>query len=111
MVLLGRWMALVVGDPSGSTVDRIRRGSQAGLLTAGEAEDLVGAFEQIYQLRFDQEVAALKSGGTTDSYVAPGTLDPLRRRYLHDSLHAVSQIQTAVRKAWASGRTGRLDLA
>ena len=63
VVLLGRWMALAVGDPSGSTIDRIRRGSQSGLLTAGEAEDLIGAFEQIYQLRFDQEIAALKSGG------------------------------------------------
>ena len=111
VVLLGRWMALAVNDPSGSTIDRIRRGSQSGLLTTGEAEDLIGAFEQIYQLRFDQEVAALKSGGTTDSYVAPRDIDPLRRRYLHDSLHAVSQIQTAVRRSWASGRTGRLDLA
>ena len=103
VVLLGRWMTLVVGDPGGSTVDRIRRGSQAGLLTAGEAEDLVGAFEQMFQLRFDQELAALQTGRLAGSHVAPGSLDPLQRRYLHDSLHAVSRIQAAVHKAWASG--------
>ena len=96
-------MTLVVGDPGGSTVDRIQRGSQAGLLTAGEAEDLVGAFEQMFELRFDQEFAALQTGRLAGSYVAPGSLDPLQRRYLHDSLHAVSRIQTAVHKAWASG--------
>jgi len=111
VVLLGRWMALAVGDPGGSTIDRIRRGSQSALLTAGEAEDLIGAFEQIYQLRFDQEIAALKSGETPDSYVAPRDIDPLRRRYLHDSLRAISAIQTAVGRTWASGRKGRLDMA
>ena len=111
VVLLGRWLALAVNDPSGSTVDRIRRGAHSGLLTTGEAEDLIGAFEQIYQLRFDQEIAALRSGGTSDSFVAPRDIDPLSRRYLHDSLRAVSQIQTAVRKSWTSGRTVRPDLA
>ena len=110
VVLLGRWMALVVGDPRGSTVDRIRRGSQAGILTAGEAEDLVGAFEQIFQLRFDQEIAALKSGAAGDSHVTPGALDSLQRRYLRDSLRAITKIQTAVRKAWASGEVMRLQM-
>jgi CBS domain-containing protein len=111
VVLLGRWMALVTGDTDGSTVDRIRRGAHAGLLTSGEAEDLVGAFEHVYQLCFDQEIAALRSGGTSDSFVAPRDIDPLRRRYLHDSLRAVSQIQTAVRRSWTSGRTVRPGLA
>ena len=100
VVLLGRWMALVVGQPAGSTVDRIRRGSQSGLLTTGEAEDLIGAFEQIFQLRLDHEIAALKSGRSADTHIAPGTLDPLRRRYLHDSLRSISEVQTAVRNAW-----------
>ena len=111
VVLLGRWMALAMSDPSGSTVDRIRRGAHSGLLTTGEAEDLIGAFEQIYQLRFDQEVAALRSGETSDSWVSPKDIDPLRRRYLHDSLRAVSHIQTAVRRSWASGGWVRPDRA
>jgi CBS domain-containing protein len=102
VVLLGRWMALAAGDPTGSTVDRIRRGTACGLLTSGEAEDLVAAFEQMFQLRFDQELAALASGERADSHVLPASLDPLRRRYLHDSLHAVARIQTSIRKAWSA---------
>ena len=104
VVLLGRWMALVVGDASGSTVDRIRRGSQAALLTAGEAQDLVGAFEQIFQLRFDHEIAAVRSGARAESHASPGALDPLQRKYLRESVRAISRIQTAVHKAWASGQ-------
>lgn len=110
VVLLGRWMSLVVGDARGSTVDRVRRGSQAGILTPGEAEDLVGAFEEIFQLRFDQQIAALKAGAAGESHVTPGALDPLQRRYLLDSLRAITRIQTAVRKAWSSGEVLRLEM-
>lgn len=110
VVLLGRWMSLVVGDTRGSTVDRVRRGSQAGILTPGEAEDLVGAFEQIFQLRFDQQIATLKAGAVGEAHIKPGALDPLQRSYLLDSLRAIARIQTAVRKAWSSGEISRLEM-
>jgi CBS domain-containing protein len=110
VVLLGRWMALVVGDTRASTVDRIRRGSETGILTTGEAQDLVGAFEQIFQLRFDQEIAALISGAASESHFTPRTLDALQRNYLRDSLRAITSIQTAVRKSWASGEVMRLQM-
>ena len=101
VVLLGRWMALVVGDVRGSTVDRIRRGAAAGLLTHGAAEDLVGAFEQIFQLRFEQGIAALAAGEDGGSHVAPWALDSLRRRYLRASLRSIAEVQIDVRSAWA----------
>ena len=110
VVLLGRWIALVVGDVRGSTVDRVRRGSQAGILTTGEAEDLVGAFEQIFQLRFEQEIAALKSGAPVESHIDPGALDSLQRSYLRDSFRAITGAQGAVRRRWASGAVLPLEL-
>ena len=103
VVLLGRWMALVVGDVRGSTVDRVRRGSQAGILTTGEAEDLVGAFKHIFQLRFEREITALKLGGVGESHIDPGALDSLQRNYLCDSFRAITGVRAAVRKGWASG--------
>lgn len=109
VVLLGRWMALVIGDARGSTVDRIRGGSQAGILTAGEAEDLVGAFQQLFQVRFDLEVAALRARDPDDSSGGgSGALDSLQQHYVRDSLRAISSIQTAVRRAWASGQVTRV---
>ena len=103
VVLLGRWMALVVGDARGSTVDRIRRGSQAGVLTAGEAEDLVRAFEQVFQLRFDQEIAAIRPAREARATSSPGDLDPLQSNYLRDSVRAITRIQAAVHKSWGGG--------
>jgi CBS domain-containing protein len=102
VVLLGRWLALATGDPNGSTVDRIRRGSESGLLSAGEADDLVAAFELVFQLRLDQELAVIGSGRPPDSHLDPETLDPLRRRFVRDSFDAVSRIQASIRKAWSS---------
>jgi CBS domain-containing protein len=110
VVLLGRWIALVVGEARGSTVDRIRRGSQAGILTEGEAEDLIDAFEQIFQLRFDQEIAALQHDAAQGGHVTPGNLDELQRNYLRDSLRAITRVQTAVRKAWARGEVTWLEM-
>lgn len=102
VVLLGRWVALATGDPSGSTVDRIRRGSASGLLSTGEAEDLVAAFELVFQLRLDQEIAAIRTGEPPDSHLDPEELDPLRQHFLRDSFHAVSRIQASIRKAWST---------
>ena len=39
-----------------------------------------------------------------ESHASPGALDPLQRKYLRESVRAISRIQTAVRKAWASGQ-------
>jgi CBS domain-containing protein len=110
VVLLGRWMALVVGDARGSTVDRVRRGCQAGIVTDGEAEDLVAAFEQVFQLRFDQEIDALKADRAGEGHLTPRPLDALQRNYLSDSLDAIARIQTAVRRTWARGAVSRLDV-
>jgi signal-transduction protein with cAMP-binding, CBS, and nucleotidyltransferase domain len=77
------------------------------MLTGGEAADLVDAFEQIFQLRFDQEVAVLRRDAG-DGHITLETLDPLQRTYLRDSLRAISRVQAAVRKAWARSELPRL---
>ena len=98
-LLLGRWIALVVGDARGSTADRIRRGAAASLLTPGEAEDLIGAFEQVFQLRFEQGIAALGSGGgRRQPRGSPGTR-PATASLPQRQLAGDRRDQTAVRNA------------
>ncbi len=106
VVLLGRWLGLVAGDPSGSTVDRVRRGRDTGLLTTGEAEDLVAAYELMFQLRFDQGLSTRAAGPADDGHLAPESLDPLRRRYQVESLRAVAKVQDGVRKTWSRRSKG-----
>ena len=74
----GRWIAVVTGDDRGSTVTRLRRGEQAGLLTADETETLVRAFEYIYGLIL--AARSRRSGPATPpttTWIAPNQLDTL----------------------------------
>ena len=97
---LARWMGFVVGDVSGGTIDRIGRGRSAGLLTAGEADDLAGAFDDIFTAAFHLEISALRADKAASTWVSPRDLDPLERRHLRESFRAVSAIQVSLTNHW-----------
>ena len=59
---LARWLAIAQGDVRGSTIDRLRRAASAGLLKEEEADILINAFKDIYQLVFEAEIAAIRGG-------------------------------------------------
>ncbi len=100
---LGRWIAVVTSDDRGSTVTRLRRGEQAGLLTADETETLVRAFEYIYGLILGREIEAIRAGDTsTTTWIAPNQLDTLTRRYLRESFRAVAEVQNRLDSEWVA---------
>ncbi|SDP19958.1 CBS domain-containing protein [Nakamurella panacisegetis] len=91
---LGRWAAVLTGDGRGSTVDRLRRGQEAGIFTADEVEALVGSFDEIYALLLRREVESIRAGRPDlDHHVDPKTLDPLTRRYVRDAFRSISEVQ------------------
>lgn len=97
---LARGLALVSGDVRGGSIDRIDRAAGQGLLTRGEADTLIRAFDDIYGLTYQREISALKTGRTATTWVTPGELDDLTRRHLRESFRAVSTIQTTVVNKW-----------
>jgi CBS domain-containing protein len=97
---LGRWAAVVTGDTSGTTPDRLRRAADAGLLSVDESESLIGAFEQIYGLLLAQEVEAIRAGAPASTYLAPSRLDSLTRRHLRESFRAIAQVQSRLESQW-----------
>lgn len=99
---LARWLAIAQGDVRGSTIDRLKRAASAGLLKDEEAEILVNAFRDIYQLVFEAEIAAIGSGGEGSSWISPAHLDSLTRRHLRESFRAVAAIQTRFQNEWES---------
>ncbi|WP_239677562.1 putative nucleotidyltransferase substrate binding domain-containing protein [Natronosporangium hydrolyticum] len=105
IVALARWLAIVGGEVSGNTPERLRRGADHGLLTADEAQTLTGAFEDIYALVLDHEVRALRGGDLPTTFVAPRDLDTLTRRHLRESFRAVRAIQARIDEHWLA----RLD--
>jgi CBS domain-containing protein len=100
---LGRWIAIVTGDDRGSTITRLRRGQEAGLLTSDEADTLVRAFEYIYALLLDKEIAAIRSNDSTPStWIAPKELDTLTRRHLREAFRAVAEVQNRLDGDWVA---------
>jgi CBS domain-containing protein len=99
---LGRWVAVSTGDSRGTTPERLRRGAAAGLLTHDEAQTLIGAYEQVFGLLMEQEVEALRTGGTASTYVAPGELDSLTRRHLRESFRGIAHVQSRLESQWVN---------
>jgi CBS domain-containing protein len=100
VVGLARWIAVVSGDASGTTPDRLRRGAEVGLLSTNEADTLAGGFDDVYSLLLDHEVAAVRSGTTPSTYIAPRDLDTLTRRHLRESFRAIALLQARVDRDW-----------
>ncbi|MFP5347628.1 MAG: putative nucleotidyltransferase substrate binding domain-containing protein [Actinomycetes bacterium] len=100
---IGRWVALVTGETAGSTPDRLRRGQDSGMLAADETDNLLGAFELIYNLLLRHQVVALRSEASRSDatqasrslgyHLDPRTLDPLTRRHLRSVFREVSRVQ------------------
>ncbi|MEH0653023.1 putative nucleotidyltransferase substrate binding domain-containing protein [Streptomyces scabiei] len=99
---LARWLAMVSGDVHGTTPDRLRRGAANGMLTDEEAETLIGAFTDIYELAIEREVAAIRGGGTASTWIAPKELDTLTRRHLRESFRVIASVQNRVDGEWKS---------
>ncbi|GIJ54728.1 putative nucleotidyltransferase substrate binding domain-containing protein [Virgisporangium aurantiacum] len=100
VVGLARWIAVVSGDASGTTPDRLRRGAETGLLSADEADTLAGGFGDAYSVLLNHEVAAMRTGGTVSTYIDPRDLDLLTRRHLRESFRAVALIQNRIDRDW-----------
>lgn len=100
IVSLARWIAIAAGDASGTTVERLRRGTALGLLTVDEADTLAGGFDNIYGLLLHRQVTAIRVGQAPSTYVAPRELDTLSRRHLRETFRAVALVQARVDREW-----------
>lgn len=99
---IARWTAIVSGDLSGTTIDRLSRARQAGLLTPDEADSLIGAYTQIFRIQFRRDLDAIRAGEAPSRYLAPGSLDSLTRRLLREIFRMISQVQAALEGGWVS---------
>ncbi|WP_173161260.1 putative nucleotidyltransferase substrate binding domain-containing protein [Phytohabitans suffuscus] len=96
IVALARWIAIASGDASGTTVERLRRGTALGLLSTDETDTLAGGFDGIYGLLLHRQVEAIRGGQAPSTYVTPGELDTLTRRHLRETFRAVALVQARV---------------
>jgi CBS domain-containing protein len=99
---IGRWISICTGAATGSTQERLLQGASAGLLTSDESELLRHAHQEMYELLFAAEVAALRAGRTPSTYVDPRSLNTLTRRHLRESFKAIARVQERLEGEWLS---------
>ena len=97
---LARWCAIAQGDVRGGTIDRLRRASESGLLQGEEGDVLIGAFTEIHQLVFDEEITDIRAGRKANTWISPDSLDSLTRRHLRESFRSISSIQGVIESEW-----------
>ena len=100
IVSLARWMAIAQGDVRGGTLERLTRAKEAGVLHREEHEILSAAFENLHQLVFEQEIAAIRDGTHPTTWISPDSLDSLTRRHLRETFRAISSIQSKIEGDW-----------
>jgi CBS domain-containing protein len=100
VVGLARWVGIATGDVAGSTVERLRRGADRGVLTPDEATTLAGAFDDVYALLLRHEAEALSAGRVPTTYIAPRDLDMLTRRHLRETFRVIRAVQERIDEHW-----------
>ncbi|MCL2090898.1 MAG: DUF294 nucleotidyltransferase-like domain-containing protein [Micrococcales bacterium] len=101
---LARWLALRTGDVSGSTLERLDRGADAGLITGDERDMLVGAYKVALTVLAEHQVRAIKAGNKPSGFLRPDQLDPLERRQLREAFRAIDSVQSALAAALGLSR-------
>ncbi|MBV9004444.1 MAG: CBS domain-containing protein [Solirubrobacterales bacterium] len=97
VVELGRWAAASAGVVEGSTAERLRAGSQAGVIEESESRTLSEAFELALELRIGHHMEQLVAGSVPDDRIEPGAISPLLRDHLRAVFHAVAGVQRRLR--------------
>lgn len=96
---LARWLVLRTGDASGSTLARLQRASDAGLIDEAQCDMLSGAFKVVLTALGREQVRAIQAGEQPSTFVRPGELNPLDRRQLREAFRAVAAVQSALSSA------------
>lgn len=78
------------------TEERIQAAGEAGLITSGDADDLIHALRFIGNVRLRHQARQLEDGRQPDHLVDPDELSNLHRRYLRSAFSIVTSAQRAM---------------
>jgi len=78
------------------TEERIQAAADAGLITTGDADDLIHALKFIADIRLMHQARQLEADQMPDHLVDPDELSGLHRRYLRSAFGIVSEAQKAL---------------
>ncbi len=101
-----RSLSLREGVHELSTVERIKKLSEAAILAPDQAKELVEAFEVLFYLRLKQQLEALRSDTTPTNTVITDHLSKIQRDLLKDALQIVEQFKKFITHDFALENLG-----
>jgi CBS domain-containing protein len=101
-----RLLALDLGIPLTSTLGRLERAAQVGVLPRADAAEVSEAYEGVQDLRFRRQVAQVQRGTAPDNSIVPAELSRAHRAALKEYLHALARFQRGVVERF--GQAGRV---
>jgi CBS domain-containing protein len=96
IVDLARWAGMHAGVTSASTTERLAAAREAGILSNADARTLQDAFELVFGLRLEHQIAQIADGQQPNDFIDPASLSPLTRTYLKEAFRAVASVQRRV---------------
>jgi CBS domain-containing protein len=100
---LARWAGLAAGSSATATVERLRAGAEAGVLSAEQARTLEEAWDLVLSLRLEHQLALVRAGRPPHDHLDPQELNPLTRRYLREAFRSVAAVQRDVANELSPG--------
>lgn len=96
VVDLGRIYALIGQLPAVNTRARLEAATEAGVISASGARDLIEAYDLIAETRLEHQARRVKAGERPDNFIAPSELSDFERSHLRDAFVVVRTMQSAV---------------
>lgn len=98
---LARYYAYAAGSPAVNTRERLESAAQSGVVTDGQARDLIDAFEFLCVLRLQHQARLVSGGQNADNYLDPEEeVSNFERGHLRDAMKLIGTMQGLLAQAY-----------
>lgn len=98
---LARYYAYAAGSPAVNTRERLEAAAQSGVVTEGQARDLIDAFEFLCGLRLQHQARLVSEGHNADNFLDPEEeMSNFERSHLRDAMKLIGTMQSALAQAY-----------
>lgn len=98
---LARYYAFAAGSPAVNTRERLESAAQSGVVTDGQARDLIDALEFLCVLRLQHQARLVSDGHAADNFLDPEEeVSNFERGHLRDAMKLIAAMQGMLAQAY-----------
>jgi CBS domain-containing protein len=100
---LARIFSLSAGGSLTGTEERFRYATKHGTLSKDSAENIIGAYRFITQVRFHQQLNAIITNTAPNNHITPDDFSSFERKHLKDAFKIISELQDVAKLKFVKG--------